>query len=179
MLIHQMNVVTAFLNEELEEEIYMQQPEGYVEPGSEDMVLKLRKSLYGLKQSPPCWNKAFVKSMESLDFKQSQADPCIFVKHCPAGKLSIIALHVDDLIIISSDMVEMRQIKEKLCNNFKMKYMGNLHFCLGINVEPNEYGIKLSQKQYLEKLLERYGLQDADPVSAPMDLNVKLVANDG
>ena len=85
-----MDVVTAFLNGELEEEIYMQQPEGYVEPGSEHMACKLKKSLYGLKQSPRCWNKSFVKSMESLDFKQRQADQCIFVNYYPDGKVSIV-----------------------------------------------------------------------------------------
>ena len=69
-------------------------------------------------------------------------------------------------------MVEMIQIKGKLSKNFKMKNMGTLHFCNGINVEQNEYGIKLSQKQDLEKPLERYGLQDANPVSTPIDLTL-------
>jgi hypothetical protein len=179
MLVHQMDVVTAFLNGELDEEIYMEQPEGYVEPGQDDMVCKLKKSLYGLKQSPRCWNQTFVKSVESLGFEQSQADPCIFVKCHPGGELSIIAVYVDDLIIMTTTTEEMQGIKTSLSKNFKMKDLGSLHFCLGISVEQSEDGIKLSQKQYIEKLLERYGLQDAKPVSTPMDVNVKLVADDG
>ena len=100
MFIHQMDVETAFLNGALEEEIYMEQPEGYVKPGKEYSVCKLNKSLYGLKQSPRCWNQNFVESVKSLGFKQGQADPCIFVKIDPK-KLSVIGVHVDDLIIVT------------------------------------------------------------------------------
>lgn len=179
MLVHQMDVVTAFLNGDLEEEIFMEQPEGYVQPGQEDMVCKLKKSLYGLKQSPRCWNQKFVTSVRSLGFVPSDADPCIFVKRHSDDEMSIIAVYVDDLIIMTTTVEEMQRIKASLSKNFKMKDLGSLHYCLGISVEQHEDGIKLSQKQYIEKLLERYGLQDANPVSTPMDLNVKLVANDG
>ena len=179
MLIHQMDVVTAFLNGELEEEIYMQQPEGYVESGNENLVCKLKKSIYGLKQSPRCWNQAFRKLMESLDFKQCQADPRIFIKGSEADKLTIIAVYVDDLIIITSTEEEMNQIKVSLNKHFKMKDMGSLHFCLGVHIKQSEEGLQLCQKRYIEKLLQRYGLQDANAVSTPVDLNVKLVADDG
>ena len=80
MLIHQMDAVTAFLNGTLEE-IYMKQPPGYVQKGKEHLVCKLNKSLYGLKQSPRCWNKAFREYMDSINFTQSTADPCIFIKN--------------------------------------------------------------------------------------------------
>lgn len=73
----------------------------------------------------------------------------------------------------------MDEIKTSLSKNFRMKDMGSLHFCLGISVEQHEEGMKLSQRPYIEKLLGRYGLKDANLVSTPMDLNVKLVANDG
>ena len=79
MLIDQMDVISAFLTGELEEEIYMQQPDGYIQPDKEDMVCRLKKSLYGLKQSPRCWNRVFSEYMESIDFKQSTADPCVYV----------------------------------------------------------------------------------------------------
>ncbi len=76
---HQMDVVTAFLNGKIDEEIYMKQPDGYTVPGKEDMVCKLKKSLYVLKQSPRCWNKAFHDYMEQIGFKQSAADPCVYI----------------------------------------------------------------------------------------------------
>ena len=179
MVVHQMDVVTAFLNGNLDEEIYMQQPEGRVKPGEEHLVCRFKKLIYGLKQSPRCWNQVFVMSMQSLGFEQSQADPCIFVRHHRDGELSIIAVHVDDLIIVTKTEGEMHKIKRSLSKDFKMKDLGTLHFCLGIRSEWDKGCMKLSQKQYVEKVLERYGLQDANPVSTPMDLNVKLVANDG
>ena len=100
MLIHQMDVVTAFLNGKLKEEIYMQQPPGYVEQGKEHLVCKLKKSLYGLKQSPRCWNTAFREYMESIHYKQSAADPCVFIKAEKEG-ITIVAVYVDDLIIFA------------------------------------------------------------------------------
>ena len=170
MLIHQMDVVSAFLHGDLEEVIYMEQPEGYVIPG---------KALYGLKQSPRCWNRAFTDSLKSLNFTQSQAEPCIFIRRSSEGHVSIIALYVDDLIIVATTETEMNEIKASLRQNFKMTDMGSLHFCLRVHVEQSTDMIKLSQKQYIQKLLKKYGLDDANPVSTPMDLNVRLVADDG
>jgi len=180
MIVHQMDVVTAFLNGELAEEIYIKQPEGYVELGKEDIICKLKKSIYGLKQSPRCWNRAFREVMKSPNFQQSHADPCIFIKRSEeSDNLIVIAIYLDDLIIIASTEREMSQVKSGLSSYFKMTDLGSLHFCLGVNMEQTEEGVILSQKQYIEKLLEPYGLQDANPVSTPMDLNVKLVADDG
>ena len=103
MLIHQMDVTIAFLNRVLTEEIYMEQPEGYVILGKENLVCRLKKFLYGLKQSPCCWNQKFRDALESLNFRQGQAEPCIFVKgSLERNNLTTIAVYVDDLIIIST-----------------------------------------------------------------------------
>ncbi len=80
MVVHQMDVVTAFLNGQLEEEIYMEQPHGYVQPGKEHLVCKLQRSLYGLNQSPRCWNTALRDSLKQIGFSQSKVDPCAFIK---------------------------------------------------------------------------------------------------
>ena len=79
MLVHQMDVVTAFLNGNLDEDIYMSQPDGYVRPGEEHLVCKLKKFLYGLKQSSHCWNRALSDYLESLSFAQSSADTCVYM----------------------------------------------------------------------------------------------------
>ena len=100
MLIHQMDVVTAFLNGDLKEEIYMRQPPGYVIPGKEKQVCKLKKSLYGLKQSPRCWNEKLYNHLKLLGYKQSGADPCVFIRNSKE-KLEIIAIYVDDLILVA------------------------------------------------------------------------------
>ncbi|MCP3664053.1 MAG: hypothetical protein GY696_16435 [Gammaproteobacteria bacterium] len=110
----------------------MVQPGGYKVSGKENLVCKLKKSLYGLKQSPRCWNKAFKEYMVSIGFKQSEADPCIFMRS--GENLAVVAVYVDDLILVAKNDQEMGDLKRCLEAKFKMKDMGNLHYCLGISV---------------------------------------------
>ena len=110
----------------------MEQPEGYVARGKEKFVCKLRKSLYGLKQSSRCWNATFSVHMHKAGFIQSPADPCVFIRHKP---IAIVAVYVDDLIIITKTTEEMSSLKKCLADTFKMKDMGELHYCLGISIE--------------------------------------------
>ena len=192
-----MDVVSAFLNGELKEEIYMKQPPGNVQSGKEELVCKLRKSIYGLKQSPHCWNEKlcdYLKSagfkesgadwnekiydyLKSAGFKEGGADPCVFVQSGQKD-LKVIAVYVDNLILIAKTLGEIQQMKEGLSKTFKMKDMGQLCYCLGINFELTEQGISLCQKQYLLKLLEKCKLSEANTVTTPMDPNVKLVKGD-
>ena len=179
MQIHQMDVVTAFLNGDLKEEIYMQQPSGYIQPDKNGLVCKLKKSLYGLKQSPRCWNEKLCEHLKSLGFKESVADPCIFVRQ--KKELQIIVVYVDDLILLSKSSEQMQQLKEDLSHRFKMKDLGKLHYCLGISVTLDESSqtIRLNQSRYLVKILEKYGLTEANSVSTSADPNVKLLKDDG
>ena len=179
MLVHQMDVVTAFLNGKLEEEIYMEQPDGYIQPGKEHLVCKLQKSLYGLKQSPRCWNTAFREFMTLLQFKQSTADPCIYVK--VTDTIAVVAVYVDDLIVMTKTAEEMQQIKESLALHFEMKDMSDLHYCLGISIEQERQHKCpwMHQKQYIQNLLKKYGLSEAKTVSTPADISVKLKKDDG
>ena len=179
MKIHQMDVVTAFLNGPLDEEIYMAQPDGYINQGEENMVCKLKKSLYGLKQAPRCWNKALQEHLEKTGFKQSDADPCVFVKN--GDTLAVIAVYVDDLILITENDKTMEDVKMSLASQFKMKDMGKLHYCLGVSIVQDEKGrcLCLQQKQYILNMLEKFGMANAKPVATPMDINVKLEKDDG
>ena len=180
MIIHQMDVVTAFLNGTLEEEIYMEQPPGYTKGGEKNLVCKPKRSLYGLKQSSRCWNTVFKEYMESTNFKQCTADPCIFIRS-EGTDLTIISVYVDDLIIITKTPEMMRRIKDSLATRFKMKDLGKLHYCLGITVEYDEEKkcLWMHQRQYIQSLLERYGLSQAKTSTTPADINVKLVKDDG
>ena len=178
MVIHQMDVVTAFLNGELQEEIYMQQPPGYEVPGKEKLVCKLKKSLYGLKQSSRCWNKSFQDFMLDLGFKQSTADPCVFIQD-ETNSMTIVAVYVDDLIVMSTSSEKLDAIKKALSGRFKMKDMGPLHYCLGVSIVQNADSILLHQKQYILSMLRKFGLMDAKQVSTPADSNVRLVKDDG
>lgn len=94
-----MDVVIAFLNGILEETIYLQQPDGYVQQGKEHLVCKLNKSLYGLKQSPRCWNKVLTEFMKSIGFTQSSADPCIYVRD--TSSLTIVAAGSEATVTVS------------------------------------------------------------------------------
>ena len=174
MVIHQMDVVTAFLNGKLEEELYMRQPDGFVRPGEEHLVCKLKKALYGLKQAPRCWTKAFREFIESDGFVQSSADPCVFIRK--TDTLAIVAVYVDDLILITKSEDEMHDVKSKLATEFKMKDLGKLHYCLGITIEQDEdhKWLMIHQRHYIRSILEKYGMTDAKTVSTPADLSVKL-----
>ena len=181
MLLHQMDVVTAFLNGTLEEDIYMQQLAGYVQPGKEKMVCKLNKLLYVLKQSPMWWNKEFKEHMKSANFKQSSADPCIFTKTEESGEIIIVTVYVDDLIITAKMNEKMNEVKRNLTSRFKMKDLGKLHHCLRITVEYDESRrcLWLHQKSYISAMLEKFGLSQAKAVSTPANLNEKLKKDDG
>ena len=148
MIVHQMDVVTAFLNGELDDEIYMQQPEGYKVSGKENLVCKLKKSLYGLKQAPRCWNRALKAFMTGVGFAESNADPCVFVRI--DQHTTIAAVYVDDLILLADLKDAMTETKRLLSERFKMKDMGKLHYCLGINVVYGENTCWLHQKQYIK-----------------------------
>eukprot|EP00731_Ephydatia_muelleri_P005270 Em0002g1446a len=180
MMVHQMDVVTAFLNGTLEEEIYMEQPPGYIKKGEEYLVCKLKKSIYGLKQSSRCWNKVFNEYMTSLSYEQCAADPCVLVR-TEGTETTIIAVYVDDLIIIAKNPETMERIKGSLTERFKMKDLGKLHYCLGINTEydENKRCLWMHQRPYIQSLLERYQLSEAKSSCTPADINVKLVKDDG
>ena len=131
-----MEVLTAFLNGHLEEEIYMEQPEGYIKPEQEHLVCKLKKSIYGLKQSSRCWSKAFTGFMTEIGFKQSTLDPCVFMR--TRHELEILAVYVDDLILITESTENMNELKRALKEHYKMKDMGELSHILGITVVPKQ-----------------------------------------
>jgi hypothetical protein len=134
MEIHQMDVKIAFLNGELEEEIYMEQPQGFVHQGDEHLVCKLHKSLYGLKQSLRAWNQKLDVFYKTIEFMKSEPDPSVCVARVGDVKFFIV-VYVDDFILVCNDQNKLLQIKEKLNQKFEMKNLGGLHYFLGMEVE--------------------------------------------
>ena len=179
LVLHQMDVVTAFLNGKLDEEVYMEQPDGYVVEGKENLVCKLKKSIYGLKQSPRCWYSVLKEYLESIEFKQSEADPCVYIHR--ADTMTVIAVYVDDLILMTATMKEMQKVKQSLETKFKITDMGMLHYCLGVTIVQDEEKrcLWLHQEQYIRKLIEKYGMTEAKITSTPADICVKLEKDDG
>ena len=177
MHVHQMDVHTAFLNGKLDEDIYMCQPEGFVMKGQEDMVCHLHRSLYGLKQSPRCWNKELNCHLLDSGFQQSKADLCVYFQW-KNGHLNIVSIYVDDLILVIDLLKDLLRTKEELSSRFKMKDLGLLRYCLGIVCVQEDGCIHINQRPYIDNLVKRFGLSDAFGVSTRADACVKLVADD-
>ena len=121
MELEQLDVKTAFLHGKLEEEIYMSQPEGFVEKGKEDHVCLLKKSLYGLKQAPRQWYLRFDEFMVTNDFSKSEFDSCVYYKWLKPTVGIFLLLYVDDMLLASSDLSEIKKLKVQLSQEFDMK----------------------------------------------------------
>ena len=151
--LHQFDVKNAFLHGNLEEEIYMDIPPGYEYLERRPMVCKLKRSLYGLKQSPRAWFGRFSNAMRSYGYKQSDSDHTLFLKH-DQGKITALIIYVDDMVITGNDRQEMKNLEERLSKEFEMKNLGGLKYFLGIEVARSKEGIILSQRKYVLDLLE-------------------------
>ena len=134
--LHQLDITTAFLNGTLEEEVFMAQPEGFVVEGQENLVCKLKRSLYGLKQSPRCWNSTLDEYLRQLKFVRSANDPCVYV--APDGEM-IIGVYVDDIIVAGKTEKRVEEFKRALSERFDVKDLGRLHFFLGMKIVQDEW----------------------------------------
>jgi hypothetical protein len=178
LVIHQMDVKTAFLNGDLEEEIYMSQPEGCVVSGQENKVCKLLKSLYGLKQAPKQWHEKFNQVLISDGFSSIEVDKCVYTK-CVNNECVIISLYVDDMLIFGTCIDIVIRTKSFLASKFDMKDMGEASVILGVKIIRKDDSIILSQEHYVEKLLRKFGHYDSKSVSTPYDSNSHLKKNKG
>lgn len=173
--LHQMDVTTAFLNGTLEEEVFMKQPEGYEEKGKEQLVCRLKKSIYGLKQSPRCWNIALDTQLKRMGFSQSQSDPCIYYKDADGEKF-YMGVYVDDIILAGKSESKIKEVKKDISKKFNTKDLGKLSYFLGMKVEQDEKNgsVWIGQHAYTESLLKKFGMEDCKPVSTPVDISSKL-----
>ncbi|KAE8731263.1 hypothetical protein F3Y22_tig00002840pilonHSYRG00865 [Hibiscus syriacus] len=142
--LEQMDVKTAFLHGDLEEQIYMRQPEGFTQPGNEHLVCRLKKSLYGLKQSPRQWYKRFDSYMIKIGYNRCEYDCCVYVKSLDDGSFIFLLLYFDDMLIAAK------------------------------NMDRDSRKLRLSQRGYVEKMLERFAMSSAKPVSTPLANHFKL-----
>ncbi|WJX66879.1 hypothetical protein P8452_51386 [Trifolium repens] len=170
--LHQLDVKNAFLNGDLEE-VYMDIPPGFEDKFGSN-VCKLNKSLYGLKQSPRAWFEKFTQSMKKQGYIQGQADHTLFTKFSPHGKIAILIVYVDDIVLTGDDIVEMAKVKEKLAVDFEIKDLGSMRYFLGMEVARSKDGIVVSQQKYILDLLKETGMSGCRPADTPMDPNAKL-----
>ncbi|CAB4008956.1 Hypothetical predicted protein, partial [Paramuricea clavata] len=173
--LHQMDVTTAFLNGDLKEEVYMKQPEGFIEKGKEQLVCRLRRSIYDLKQSPCCWNSVLDRKLKNMGFVQTTDDPCIYIKE-EGGEIFIIAMYVDDILLAGKNGQKINEVKQALAEQFQMKDMGQLHYFLGVKViqKPDSKEIWIGQEAYTKSVLERFGMESSKPARTPVNPGTKL-----
>lgn len=168
MKVRHIDVKTAFLYGELDSDIYLKQPEGFVVTGKEGLACKLKHSLYGLKQSARCWNLCINRILIDSGFRRGKAEPCLYVKG-DADSITYILIYVDDIIVASKTDDEIDNVVRTLKSNFEITELGDLKLYLGIEVSLKNGLFYLSQENYIEKILNAFNLEDAKISSIPMD----------
>jgi uncharacterized membrane protein YgcG len=174
--LHQLDVKNAFLHGDLNETVYMAQPPGFESKG--EYVCHLKKSIYGLKQSPRAWFDKFSKAVVSHGMTRSQADHSVFFKKTKIG-IVILVVYVDDIVITGSDKEGIQILINHLSSSFLTKYLGKLRYFLGIEVARSKAGISLSQRKYTLDILQDTGYLGSKPVATPMESNLKLMPDEG
>lgn len=171
-----MDVKNAFLNGELEEEVYMRPPPGYTYPANK--VCRLRKALYGLKQAPRAWFAKFHSTICQFSFSSSARDSALFTRKTENG-IVILILYVDDMIITGNDFIGITELKKFLRQHFEMKDLGPLSYFLGLEMLSSSDGLFLSQAKYASDLVSRAGLTDCKIEHTPLESNVRFTPQDG
>lgn len=171
--IHHLDVKTSFLHGDLQEEVYVSQPEGFKVKGSENKVYKLHKALYGLKQAPRAWNIKLKSILKELSFTKCSKEPSLFHRRAK-GTILLVAVYVDDLLITGSNLDAIMEFKSEMSIKFEMTDLGKLTYYLGIEVLQLDGGIILRQERYALKILEEAGMSDCNAVHVPMDSGLKL-----
>eukprot|EP00253_Pinus_taeda_P003772 PITA_03772 len=175
--VFQMDVKSAFLNGDLEEEVYIEQPDGFILGNDPNLVCRLKKALYGLKQAPRAWYYRLDKYLYQQGFSKGSADSNLYIK-VENDKLLILVVYVDD-IIFGSNEEDMSQIFALVMQKeFEMSLLGELTYFLGLQIQQKEGGIFLAQTKYLKQILKKYGMEDGKPVCTPMVTGCSLSTND-
>jgi hypothetical protein len=170
--IHQLDIKTAFLYGELEEDVWVEQPPGY--ESGDDMACHLRKSLYGLKQAPRVWHGKLSKELADMGFEPSAADPALFIKK--TEPIVYLLTYVDDIQVITGDMTSLNETKNKILTVFDGRDLGTSSFFLGMDIHRDRHAktIKLGQIRLINDLLEKYGMMECKTLSTPLSQATKL-----
>nr|GEW18482.1 retrovirus-related Pol polyprotein from transposon TNT 1-94 [Tanacetum cinerariifolium] len=173
MVVYKMDVKTAFLNGSLREEVYVSQPDGFVDQDNSNHVYKLKKALYGLKQALRAWYDMLSSFLISQDFSKGSVDPTLFI--CRNGNnLLLVQIYVDDIIFAASTLELCDLFANLMCSNFKMSMMGKISFFLGLQISQSPKGIFINQSKYAFESLKKYGFESCDPVDTLMVEKSKL-----
>ncbi|GKC04409.1 retrovirus-related pol polyprotein from transposon TNT 1-94 [Tanacetum coccineum] len=173
MTIYQMDVKTAFLNDELREVVYVSQPKGFVDPDNLTHVYRLKKALYGLKHAPQTWYDMLSSFLLSQNFSKGAVDPILFTRK--EGKdIIMVQIYVDDIIFASTDPSLCDKFADKMSSKFKMSMMVKMSFFLRLQISQSPRGIYINQTKYALEILKKYGMDSSDSVDTPMVNRTKL-----
>ena len=172
MDILQFDIKTAFLNGDLEEEIFMEEPEGF-ESTNGKMVCRLKKSLYGLKQAPRAWNKKLKTVLRNVFLTETDSDPSLYVSE---NKDLMLAIYVDDGLVVYKNTALKDKLIATLNENFEVT-IGDSSCFVGVQIKRDEDTMILHQTNYCQKVIEKFGMVDAKTVSTPAEAHVKLSKN--
>ena len=173
--IWQMDVKTTFLNGSLLKDVYMTQPEGFVDPKNSGKVCKLQRSIYGLKQASQSWNLRFDEVIKGFGFIKNEDEPCVY-KRVSGSAIVFLILYVDDILLIGNDIPTLTNVKTFLGKSFSMKDLGDAAYILGIKIyrDRSKRLIGLSQSTYIDKVLTRFRMEDSKRGFIPMSHGIKL-----
>ncbi|KAM6582045.1 hypothetical protein CsatB_009047 [Cannabis sativa] len=171
--LRQLDFNNAFLNGDLEEEVYMCQPPGFIDSDHPEFVCKLQKALYGLKQAPRAWFAKLSSALLSLGFTHAKSDTSLFIRNL-SQHTTYLLVYVDDIIVIGSHAKEVSTLISNLSSLFALKDLGNLHYFLGVQITKTDNGLHLCQTKYIQDLLNRTKMQGAKSSNTPMTSGLKL-----
>nr|GFA38782.1 retrovirus-related Pol polyprotein from transposon TNT 1-94 [Tanacetum cinerariifolium] len=161
------------LNGNLRKEVYVSQPDGFVDPDNLNHVYKLKKALYGLKQAPRAWYDMLSSFLLSQDFSKGSVDPTLFIRK-NGTDLLLVQIYVDDIIFAAHTLELCDLFANLMCSKFKMSMMGKISFFLGLQISQSPRGIFINQSKYALESLKKYGFESCDPVDTPMVEKSKL-----
>jgi len=177
-VIYQLDVKSAFLHGEINEEVFVDQPPGYEQKGHESKVYRLKKALYGLKQAPRAWYSRIEAYFIKEGFIKCPYEHTLFIRTVDGGKILIVCLYVDDLIFTGNDPMLFEQLKNSMMTEFDMTDLGRMRFFLGIEVLQRTDGIFISQRKYAQKLLERFKMNQCNSIHNPAIPGFKLTKDE-
>ena len=174
--VYQMDVKTAFLNGLLKEEVYVSQPEGFVDPKRPHDVYILDKALYGLKQAPRAWYDVLSQFLINAGFSKGIIDTTLFIKR-QGCDIILIQIYVDDIIFGSTNPKYCKKFSDLMISKFEMSMMGELTFFLGLQVRQLPSGIFINQSKYIADILKKFDMSNCQAISTPMEARCKIHAD--
>ncbi|GJS56390.1 retrovirus-related pol polyprotein from transposon TNT 1-94 [Tanacetum coccineum] len=166
-IIYQMDVKTVFLNGPLKEEVFVSQPDGFVDPNFPNLVYCLKKALYGLKKAPRAWYDKLSSFLIEHYFTKGIVDLTLFTRR-NEDDILLVQVYVDDIIFGSTNLLFSNRFAKLMKNNFKMSMMGEMKFFLRLQTHQSPYGIFISQSQYTLDILKKHGIDGCDSIGTPM-----------